>query len=191
MSYYSYDTSKPVVANTATTYYMKFKPTGWAIFTVDNVYGSLSIISDWGNWSRLWSSDPKSLGAPDFNHFLSDAGIDYLAHKLIKGEYQELDVEATLLNIKKETLRSRRNREITQEMAEAIWEDLEAGDLFDENEILRVFTETQPYQDDAYFEYDTIVNCFEYGNTQEYKNLTELLLPALQTYLKANICATI
>lgn len=190
MSYYTYDDTKPVVASNATTYYFKFKPTGWAIFTIDNVYGSLSIISDWGNWSRIWSSDPKSLGAPDFSNFLSNAGIDYLAHKLLQGEDEELNVEASLINIKKETLRSRRNREITQEFAEAIWEDLEAGGLFDENEILRVFTETQPYQDDAYFEYETIVNCFKYEVTQEYKNLTELLIPTLQTHLKA-LCATI
>ena len=186
MSYYTYDDTKPVVASSATTYYVRFNPAGWATFTVDDVYGSLSIISDWGNWSRIWSADPRSLGAPNFTSFLAKAGIDYLAFKLLEGESQEINLPATIKNIKEETLRARRSREISKEQAEEIWAELQNSYYSDEQDLLRVLC----YEGEAYFEYDTIEACFSYEDNLEYKVLTELLLPTLQTHLKA-LCATI
>lgn len=183
MNYYSYDDTKPVVASSATTYLIKFKPTGWAIYNVDNTYGSLSIISDWGNWSRIWSADPKSLGAPNFSSFLAKAGLDYLACKLLDGVQDQLDMEATITNIKKEVLRARRRLEISEEAALERWEDLKQ-DFEDENDIIRFFST------EGDFDYDTLQSLLEYKPGTEYTILTELLLPAIQTHLKA-LCETV
>jgi hypothetical protein len=68
---------------------------GWALCTVNDSTGELLIVSDWGNWSCLWN--PKHLDSPSLTHFIADRrSYDYLASKLMRGEFRVLDADATI-----------------------------------------------------------------------------------------------
>jgi hypothetical protein len=95
-------------ATVATTY--RFEPSpdksegagwGWALCTVNDATGELSVQSDWGNWSHRWSANPKHLGAPTLTHFIGERGsCHYLADKLSRESGprsgEEFDVDETI-----------------------------------------------------------------------------------------------
>jgi hypothetical protein len=69
----------------------------WALFFVDEQSNTLSIVSDWGNWSYMWGPTAWS-----FKEFLvqmstrvQDGYPGYLLEKLTHGQKEELDYDAT------------------------------------------------------------------------------------------------
>lgn len=72
-----------VAKRVATAYEFRGEALGWAICTINDATGELSIQSDWGNWSHRWSPDPENLGAPTLTAFIGGRGdVDYIARKL-------------------------------------------------------------------------------------------------------------
>lgn len=81
------------VSVTATTYQFNEggRLGGWALCTINDATGELTITSDWGNWSYLWSPNPHNMGAATLTHFLGvnrtsgtpRTDVDYFAMKLL------------------------------------------------------------------------------------------------------------
>lgn len=121
-----------VGTSVATSY--RFRERGelpcWAICTVNDETGELTIQSDWGSWTHRWNASPKALGAPTLTHFLADMDhSDYVARKLNRegrGE-DEFDVAATAAVLKGRILERRREDGRRDEYV-ARWErDLNPG----------------------------------------------------------------
>jgi len=55
--------------STATAYSFRFANGGWAIFTVNDSTGELSIQSDWGEWAHRWHIG--HLGSPTLTKFIA------------------------------------------------------------------------------------------------------------------------
>ena len=106
---------------------------GWAICTVNDTTGELSIQSDWGSWQHRWSSDPKHLGAPTLTAFLRDRkAVDYLYDKLHYGRTRgKFDAEETIKALRQHMLE---DRDMTEEQILAddqfrdAWEEIEELD---------------------------------------------------------------
>lgn len=102
---------------------------GWALCTINETTGELTVCSDWGNWTYLWghSGMPQSSysflqreGLLEFIGDRSDGGCDYLAMKLTsdgrsngRDDAKRFDAHKTCLKFK-EMLRERR-REVKRD----------------------------------------------------------------------------
>jgi len=80
---------------------------GWAIIVIDTSNGYFSTVSDYGNYSYIWSSP-----GCEFRKFLCGLGVDYLRSKLLHGHadklrvFNEDETEAAIKQAIKERLES-------------------------------------------------------------------------------------
>lgn len=99
---------------------------GWGIFLLDST-GYFSCISDWGNFSHLWTS----FGTEDFRAFLCQLEKDYLVSKV--APKKQYDGEKTLRLIKEHILQSRRSGSLSKEAALREWAGLSYFDFHTEH----------------------------------------------------------
>ena len=156
---------------------------GWALCTVNDSTGELLIVSDWGNWSNIWN--PQHLGRPSLTHFIADRqSYDYLASKLMRGECQVLDADATITKwrrrLTKRRLREGRSiqKSLTAYVARSIWEDL--GFLSRDKSNEAVFIERAlQISGISWIGCATLWEDTEHRYSPEYRMLVDFLLPAL------------
>lgn len=155
---------------------------GWAICTVNDATGELSIQSDWTDGcGHRWPV--QHLGSPSLTHFLADrAHFDYLVGKLLPVQRREqFSPERTIAKLREQILRNRRGNvsrggsRLTKDAARDLWDDLEA--MYHED--ARDFFDAL---DDDYR--DTVFSCPEaefwmVEPTREAKALEGWILPAL------------
>jgi hypothetical protein len=92
---------------------------GWYIAFMDN-YGSLSILSDYGNYGYRWGSF-GAIEKDGFLRFLTGCDDSYILGKLAQGrsEYQD---EPTLAAVKRKIIEYRRDRTLSKEQAREEWD---------------------------------------------------------------------
>lgn len=136
-------TREPLVltrVSTATTYHFRRdgRDFGWALCTVNDTTGELSIQSDWGSWSYRWHANPESLGAPSLTHFLADrTGVDYIARKLQSEGTKAREFSPTKTAAALRRLLAERRLEDGREQIANAWDDEfpippHAADRYDE-----------------------------------------------------------
>ena len=193
---------------TATAYHFNFKPHGWAIFTINDGTGELSVQSDWGNFAYRWSADPAHLGHPTLTDFLRDrASTDYLTDKLTydnRAKLKEVDEEASLADIRGLIVKLRRERgdlesreysayhgefrtdlhEVDKQLARSLWDEADS------------FLRNLPGRDmhdaigDQSFEFRALLGeepwyHLHYRDSRCVEVLRDVLLPALIDHLNA------
>jgi hypothetical protein len=175
---------------------------GWANCTVNDATGELAIISDWGSWSYIWN--PKYLGCPSLTDFLAgrerngDYAHDYIATKLLgrNGAY-EFDGDATIKRWRKDLAERRLSYgrsmpyerapslgrrpvnlpELTAAFARDLWDEI--GSLYDASDNVTLFLERAYQIDGLSYVTDEPWEHIEHSPSGAYRDLTEIILPAL------------
>ena len=185
----------------ARTYY--FRPVedlGWALCTVDDTTGVLSIVSDYGNWSHMWGT--RHLGCPTLTHFLAkrppfaSGTFDYYACKLLgpRENARVLDADETIKEWRKRLCARRLEqgrdgaddppyylpyeKRLDRHLAREIWDDI--GSLYEYETDERGFIDralaitgfTQWISNEPW---ESTRHCA----SREYNDLTNFILPAL------------
>lgn len=102
---------------------------GWALCTVNDSTGELSIQSDWENWAHRWN--PAHLGAASLTAFIARGSNQYLADKLAKTrmQRQQFDPQATVRALRSRLALERLDAgrgdgKLSARQAREIWNDL-------------------------------------------------------------------
>lgn len=107
----------------------------WAIFTLDEDFGDISIQSDYGNWAYTWSKSGRGKGT--LSEFLKDTGIDYLMNKFCMDKPDARRYffgEETKRAMKAQVIKARRHRsdhtyeQVNKEEARSAWNTIEEAD---------------------------------------------------------------
>lgn len=122
----------------ATAYSFRFE-WGWAIFTLNDATGELSIHSDWGTYGHRWHIDALPKGH-SLTTFLAGTNGHYVTGKLqsdtrSKELEDDFDVANSLKDIKESILDARRERHITAQYAREL---VEAADEWAKEFSLRI-----------------------------------------------------
>lgn len=93
----------------------------WANFYIDEIGegGTLSIVSDYGNWSYTWPATGGTL-----KQFLPSLDIYYTAKKFGADKY--FDIDRTLENAREFILISRRDNSLDKESARELYDEVSA-----------------------------------------------------------------
>jgi len=151
---------------------------GWINAYVDNQQGTLLIASDWGDWTHRWglAGMPPGKSVDQFLFARSEGHWDYVANKLLRGENNEYDHEATQSAVRKRLAEAFReehggkdaDRYKKEEYRDAIY-GVECAETFDElceHDAINAFYMVG-YED------------IGYCASQAYRDLTERILPHL------------
>lgn len=124
----SHHVSRPVA------YSFRFESYGWAIFTLNDQTGELSLHSDWGTYGHRWHIDALgSVRAADgserprtLHEFLTGCDGDYVVRKFqLDTKSKELedvvDDEKTKAGVRERIIEERRARSIDRETARELW----------------------------------------------------------------------
>jgi hypothetical protein len=174
------ETLKSKSCSKVDAYHLTFEPYGWATAYVDDIRGTLSIVSDWGNYAYRWGVDSLG-GGRTLSQFLIDAEPEYIATKLHVdlGGIIDLDGTETKNALKRELLRMRRHKEIEGWEARHEWDELEYWDP--------EFDQIPPVS--------FVDNWWDYrrtGHKQTYVQLLTIVIPALKEalYEEKTVCVT-
>lgn len=170
-----------VTETTARVIHVRFRPSGWATFTICESTGELSVQSDWGSWSYRWHVGARAgLGLAEA---LARFDRDYVARKL-EPDPEEICLEATRQNLRREVLEARREGRIDAEHARDLWDS--------SNYFCDVFEERCPSAalDDAprdlqRFFGGEIYERFGHRDRHRFQVLRDGLLPVLREHLTA------
>jgi hypothetical protein len=177
-----------VRTSAATTYHLRPQaddhrfPTEWALCTVSDATGELTVCSDWGNFTHLWSARPEHLGAPSLTHFLAARGsAHYLADKLTSRDRklrQCFSPEKTVKHLCEIAGARYRDGDVSKaecrRLVEALRELL-THDVDEERDFVDRFYEVEGHDKIASEPWE----CFQHEPTSAYLVLLHSILPAL------------
>lgn len=177
-----------VKTSTAITYLLRPQPSDqrfqseWALCTVNDATGELTVCSDWGNFTYLWGADPKHLGAPTLTHFIATrSSAHYLTEKLTSSPStlrERFAPDATVKYLCERAGQLYRDRDIDKATCGRIVADLRdllSHDVDDERDFVDRFYEIEGHGKIA----SEIWECFQHEPTIGYLVLLHSIIPAL------------
>lgn len=120
-----------------------------ALFTIDDATGSLNVASQYGNYAYQWTS----IGSRTLASFLCSLDMQYFMEKAAQQPWRELDLDATIVELRRELFDRRRHNPdtVTKAIARAVWEDLEA-----------LSYETPQTNDQLFVHYQQLSNLYDF-----------------------------
>jgi len=170
----------------ADVYSFRFNHYGWAIFTVCNDTGELSIQSDWGDWSYRWSHAGIGEGRT-LAGFLAIADKHYLSRKLMPDEQRKVpDYESTLESLREVILEKRRSDSIDKCWAREMWNEAEDfASAYDQAGIIYGFDAAcRAVSSDFVAEIDELWELLGTKDSHTYIILRDHLLPVFKQHLR-------
>lgn len=119
---------RPVVGgasvSTVKAYHLVLNKLGWATFYVDDLHGTLSIVSDYGNWAHRWGRGSHLCDSGNLSDFLvREDKCHYLADKLMsREERREYSPELTRKAMLAAIVAHRWEGLLSREEARRAWE---------------------------------------------------------------------
>lgn len=160
--------------------------TTWAIVTICDATGELSIQSDWGNFAYRWNT--SALGHPTLTDFLRDrADTWYLANKLTQEHRQEctvVDEKATRAGVLRSILQARREEALDAGRARELWEA--AKEFLEELEESREYALRDMNHGLAEFLGEPW-ECIVWRDSRALEQLRDLILPTLIKELRGEL----
>lgn len=169
------------------SWHLRFK-SGWAVLTIDEKTGVVSLCSDWGDYMHRWNPAHTGKKGPNaMKEFIAGASLGYLVDKFHYGKHEseryEFDGEATKESIKRTIIQSRISGGISIVAARELWMELKHHIDLDSAEGFMQSIEGT--------DLDEFLDCsYEYIETKSPPSLLFLmdeLLPALQRQLKGEL----
>jgi hypothetical protein len=163
---------------------------GWAICTVNDTTGELSIQSDWGSWSYRWHTahlGPRR-GQADarpmtLTEFLGERAVDgrhYIADKLTSGEHSErwrFSPEKTVADLRGRILEMRRTNSIGVWFARDVWDAL--GEIEHTDDVRDFVSHYYDIEHITDVFHHVIENGLREEPTSSYLVLLDVIVPAL------------
>jgi hypothetical protein len=186
-----------VRTSAATTYHLRPQqaddhrfPTEWALCTVNDATGELTVCSDWGNFTYLWSARPEHLGASSLTHFIAGRGsANYLADKLTSHERKarhRFSPEKTVKHLCQLAGERYRDRDVDKFECKRLvvgLRELLTHDVDEERDFVDRFYEIDGHDKIASEPWE----CFQHEPTSAYLVLLHSILPALIAACKETI----
>lgn len=179
--------------STATAYRFRVadpRDIGWAICTVNDATGELTIQSDWGCWSHRWNVAHLGGGAT-LTQFIADrpadrSGVHYLVGKLTSDRDRQIDEDATIADCLEVIIRRRREGDLTKDEAREAWDWL----VDSKGELAACDTSATAWQYSMPGEVHdalggAVYECIREEPTTSARVLAESILPALVEACKA------
>lgn len=191
-------------ASVAMTYHFKADQAfGWALATINDTTGELTIQSDWGDWTYRWS--PHHTGCPTFSHFIGErtrwdeqglpAGRYYLADKLTSSDRhkrEQFSPQKTVAALREEIIEKRRAGEIGRVLARRLWDAL--GEIEHENDVRDFvdgfYNHTEQRERELVWKYAIEFEKLRHEPTYGYLVLRDAILPALIEAVRARLPST-
>lgn len=159
---------------------------GWAYLIIDESSGIVSIVSDYGSWSNIWT--PKAHGRKSLKHFMVEGDFDYMARKFIPGEkMREFDGQKTIDYMKVAVIENRRARDFDKDKARELWDRIDAMDPTASSE---GFFHDIDKEVGELFDWD-YGGIARYSQTSEFLWLKYGVLPALVRDIKKTLSAEV
>ena len=189
-----------VVATTtpSVTYSFRFPKHGaYALFTVNDATGELSVNCDWGSWSCRWPIGCQGAHSDGrlrtLTEFLAERGsVRYIVDKLMPRDVSTaISPELTRQEMQRHVLRRRREQRINKDAARWAWDsgiDEFVDKLHPQMSWDAVYAlddlETQDLLDALDIQHYDLSNVVITDRTFAYRVMVEVLVPTFQRYLK-------
>lgn len=163
------------------TWHLRFGDHGWACIILCERTGCVAVFSDWLSGTYRWNVSRSALGEESLAAFIVRCDSWYLCNKLLHGQHEEVDVDATRTAIRTRIIKQRREKpfeKLDQWDARELWDEAAnvegVGTM--SNDMWR-FLDGEPW------------NFIQHRETPAHRVMREEVVPLLQAAIREQVAA--